>query len=356
MSRLLLHSWSALLEALTQGLFRPGRPWHTLLAAYLMASAVGLVSLLLPRSAQFDASLVIFVILTGPVLSVWIAWRRDRLSGVEQTSLLVYATAAVTAVDLLSGSAASPFVSLQIWPVLTAALLLPRGALFLVTALAVGGAFLSIGLGDRSGDGLIRVLVLSVTLIVTALATRRGVRQVRTLLAQLEAQTRTDALTGLLNRRAFDEQLTQEVGLAARGDTMFSLAILDVDTFKAVNDAGGHAAGDATLRSVAEALRGRLRATDEVFRVGGDEFAVLLRGCDAEAAVLVLQDAVYPLRKRAAPLTLSGGIAGCPESGCDERTLMSAADSALYAAKQAGRDRLRVAPPHARTLRAGQGR
>jgi diguanylate cyclase (GGDEF)-like protein len=162
--------------------------------------------------------------------------------------------------------------------------------------------------------------------------------------ARLAALAATDLLTGLANRRAFDEALAREASLAGRGVRPLSLLALDVDHFKTFNDAFGHPAGDEALRRVAEAIRGCCRATDVAARTGGEEFAVLLPGTDLEGA-LVLAERVraaveagpWPLR----PVTASAGVAtlGAACRGAAER-LVAAADRALYRAKRDGRNRV----------------
>src|SRR5689334_8696592 len=109
--------------------------------------------------------------------------------------------------------------------------------------------------------------------------------------ARLEADATTDTLTGLANHRAFQERLRAEALRASRHDRSVALALVDVDHFKAVNDAGGHAVGDQVLRAVAGHLREHLRAEDLLARVGGDEFAVLLPEADAVAAAAALERA-----------------------------------------------------------------
>lgn len=156
------------------------------------------------------------------------------------------------------------------------------------------------------------------------------------LLALSEAMARTDSLTGLPNRRAWDEELMRELARAERYDYLVSVAMIDLDRFKAFNDAKGHAAGDELLRESANAWRLALRTTDFVARVGGEEFAVLLPHCPPGDAPHVLD------RLRAATpqgQTCSAGVAIWDRvEGAD--ALLERADSALYEAKRAGRDRV----------------
>jgi diguanylate cyclase (GGDEF)-like protein len=155
-----------------------------------------------------------------------------------------------------------------------------------------------------------------------------------TLTNQLKELSRRDGLTGLLNRRAFDEALENQLALATRHDRPLSLVMLDLDHFKAYNDKHGHQAGDRLLRAAAAAWTSALRQTDTIARYGGEEFAVIMPECTSEAAALGADRlrAVVP-----AGATCSAGVAEIdgPTSAAE---LISRADQALYAAKAAGRD------------------
>ena len=156
-----------------------------------------------------------------------------------------------------------------------------------------------------------------------------------------------DSLTGLLNRRAFDALLHEEVQRARRFNHPLSLIIVDLDHFKFVNDTYGHAAGDAVLVAAARRIESGLRGIDRVARIGGEEFAVLLMETPAQEAIIVARRLVAamqaaPIQATASvslPITLSAGVASLPVSSAPHFSLQVAADQALYAAKHAGRDR-----------------
>ena len=160
------------------------------------------------------------------------------------------------------------------------------------------------------------------------------------LLAQLQATARTDDLTGLPNRRAWEEQLPRELARAARDSRPVCVAMLDLDRFKAFNDDRGHQAGDRLLKQAAAAWATQLRSSDMLARYGGEEFSVLLPGCALEGAQVLVE------RLRAAMPdgeTVSAGIACWDEiESADE--FVGRADAALYAAKREGRDCLVAAP------------
>jgi len=171
---------------------------------------------------------------------------------------------------------------------------------------------------------------------------------------QLREISRIDALTGLYNRREFNERLSTEHGRAARAGTALSLVLLDIDHFKAINDNYGHLAGDDCLRIFATLVRDMLaREAAIVCRYGGEEFALLLPGYTAAGACVLAERIRAELSSQCVQsqnsqlrLTLSAGIAGLAASDAIKipaRTLVERADRALYDAKAAGRNCVREA-------------
>jgi diguanylate cyclase (GGDEF)-like protein len=164
------------------------------------------------------------------------------------------------------------------------------------------------------------------------------------LLRELEALSRTDPLTGLLNRRVFDEALRREVARARRYEYPLSLTLLDLDHFKQVNDAHGHRAGDRVLEQFARLLTGFFRESDTVHRYGGEEFAVLLPhtpyggALDAvRRVVAVAAETPVQIGRAELRVTVSAGVASLEQAV--ERDLVAEADAALYEAKRQGRNR-----------------
>jgi diguanylate cyclase (GGDEF)-like protein/PAS domain S-box-containing protein len=161
------------------------------------------------------------------------------------------------------------------------------------------------------------------------------------LLGKVEAMARTDELSGLPNRRAWDEELRREIARCRREGGRFAVAMLDLDRFKDFNDRHGHQAGDELLREAAASWRRGLRITDFIARYGGEEFAILLPGCPPGRAELVVE------RVRSATpsgQTCTAGIATWDGEESSE-SIVRRADQALYAAKEAGRDRTALAEP-----------
>ncbi len=146
----------------------------------------------------------------------------------------------------------------------------------------------------------------------------------------------TDALTGVGNRRAFDVRVA-ELGLASAENSEVTMIVVDVDRLKAVNDAGGHEAGDLTLQAVASALTGQVRAADLVARLGGDEFVAVVQGVDRADATALAARMIDAVSAALGPtVTVSVGVATGPASEAGAGLLRSA-DRAMYAAKRAGR-------------------
>jgi diguanylate cyclase (GGDEF)-like protein len=171
--------------------------------------------------------------------------------------------------------------------------------------------------------------------------------------SELEASATLDSLTSLWNRRVFSERLGEEVARHMRYGTPVSLLMMDLDGFKSINDQYGHVAGDAVLSSVADLLRASLRTTDLPSRYGGDEFAVILPGVvktDAYAVAEKLRAGISGLRVElgrngdVADVRISIGVAAAKRGKGDPIELVEAADRALYQAKDAGKDQVRLAP------------
>ncbi|HEV8253757.1 MAG TPA: sensor domain-containing diguanylate cyclase [Vicinamibacteria bacterium] len=166
------------------------------------------------------------------------------------------------------------------------------------------------------------------------------------LLERIKELAVRDGLTGLYNRRAFSDLLGQAIAREERQSGRFALLLLDLDHFKKLNDTFGHPAGDAALRCAAQVLDRLVRKGDQSARYGGEEFAVILPGAD-EAGALKLAERVREALEKEQPVfegarlavTASLGAAVWPQDGADGEALLAAADRALYAAKEAGRNR-----------------
>jgi diguanylate cyclase (GGDEF)-like protein len=170
----------------------------------------------------------------------------------------------------------------------------------------------------------------------------------------IQKQARTDGLTGLANHREFQEQLAHEVERAQRFGVPVGLVLLDLDDFKMINDQYGHLAGDNVLKAVSGALRGAIRDIDQASRYGGEEFAVILPHTTIEGATRLAERLRQAIAERVASapdgrqirITASFGVAGLPAHAATQVELIATADAALYRAKQTGKNRVAVGPPH----------
>jgi diguanylate cyclase (GGDEF)-like protein len=167
---------------------------------------------------------------------------------------------------------------------------------------------------------------------IVAIAVRNAM-----LFAELQETAARDKLTGLYNRRMFEEQFELAVARSLRTQEELTLLIADLDGLKRINDVSGHVAGDQALRTLADALRATIRATDVACRLGGDEFAVILPGSNAEDAVKVAERAQEMLAESShGQFSFSGGIARVTPAHSSAETVYRAADLAAYRAKAAG--------------------
>jgi diguanylate cyclase (GGDEF)-like protein len=181
-------------------------------------------------------------------------------------------------------------------------------------------------------------------------------------LSQLYESARThalqDSLTGLANHRAFQEELERQLAFSRRTGRPVALVMIDVDDFKTVNDAAGHAAGDDLLVEMGNLMRAALRGYDRPYRIGGDEFAVLMEGTDAAGAEIavkrLLAAALDPRPNSAFPrgFAFSAGVSAAPAFGSTRDDLLTQADEALYRAKREGRCCVRLHDPRAAAAEA----
>ena len=219
------------------------------------------------------------------------------------------------------------------------------------------------------------LVALAASLLALLALRRRGARtrrDLRSLLAttsELRHLADHDALTGLPNRRRFEQELARHLAHVRRYGPEGAALVLDLDCFKPVNDTFGHAAGDRLLARVACVLRERLRATDVVARLGGDEFAILLPRVDAAGAGAVARSLVETVRAEALTADARGVTISVGVIAFDERApsvpegILAAADIAMYDAKAAGGDgwafyaeaRVTATAPRAATRRATAG-
>src|SRR3954451_4609643 len=272
---------------------------------------------------------------------------RRRLPGWSALLFLSCGSLLIEWVVLRSGESAATYTVFYFWIAIYAFQYLPVWQAFL----QLGFVFISYAvvlglLEDPTSPQALRWALTTVALVVAGAMI--GVLRHRNgrLITQLEESARVDGLTGHLNRRGFEERFSQELARAKRSGERFSVVIGDLDAFKAVNDGFGHQAGDRALEAVGRCLSDGKRVSDEVARIGGEEFAAILPDTDEHGAYLFADR----LRARVADacrtlpggLTISLGVATFPQHGHEGDSLVRAADQALYMAKRLGRDRVVV--------------
>ncbi len=230
------------------------------------------------------------------------------------------------------------------WQTLMAAVAL---CMLLVTVKAVRDLHKPLD-ADAAMQLIVHLVGASIMATFAQLARRTALDVVR--LARFEAQALTDGLTGLGNRRLFAERLTEETARARETGTPLSLIVLDIDHFKNVNDAYGHAAGDVVLKHIADTVMAGMRNADTVCRIGGEEIVIIMPRIDPVQAAELADTLRAAIGAMAVPVgdgrtitaTVSLGFATRqPEEGGE--SLFRRADAALYAAKRDGRDRVGLA-------------
>ena len=356
-----------------------GRDWGALVDATTVTTGLGLLAwVFMIRPAITETGLTPLAHLTGVAYPVG-----DVLVLAMLTRLLLGGGIGSTAYRLIAASASLFLVGDVIWAVLNTIEVEPGpaahrllGAVFLLAYVLFGYAALhrsaaligeSAGAPPKLGPGLLVLLTLASLMAPLLLLGQIAAGEVTDalpiaicsivlfllvvirmaqLLRQLEAQTarvrqlsRTDELTGLPNRRAWNAELPAAVERARRDGAGLAVAMIDLDHFKRFNDEYGHPAGDRLLKSAAAAWSEQLRGTDHLARYGGEEVIALLPGADTGAAVQVLRRlmTVTPLGQ-----TFSAGLAQWDGVETSDE-LVARADAALYKAKRGGRDRVEVA-------------
>ena len=276
--------------------------------------------------------------------TAWVIWRGDRLPEAAFPLLVACGTLLITVGIHFRGEPTAPHALFYLWIVFYSCYFLTRSAAVGQLALALAGYGLVLTLADEPrGEALELWLVAASGLVVSGVLITMLKSQVDGMVLQLADAARTDPLTGLLNRRGFEEHFELEVERSRRGDHPLSVLIGDLDGFKKVNDLFGHYAGDQALARAGAVLNREKRRIDCLTRFGGEEFALVAPDTDGAEAFMLAERLRVALRQEFEhddiPLTISFGVATRPQHGTTRQDLVGAADDALYAAKELGRDR-----------------
>ena len=322
-----------------------GRPAmaRTLAWFFVAGATLGALSLLVPQSRTMDIAGTVGVVGIAYAAGAVLLAGADRLPAAAIPAFLALGSLLISAAVYFDGHTSSVYSFYYVWVGVEAFYFLrPKLA---ALQLGLAGAGYAWALSMVHSDGLIRqrwMLTLGTALVAGLLVAYQRSR-IERLIHTLTDATRTDPLTGLVNLRGFTETLELELERARRGERALSVVAGDIDSFEAVNDRLGPQAGDVALQALARDLSKWKRRIDVAARTGGEEFALLLPDTDERGAFLVaerLRRAVhrtfsdYPL-----PLTISFGVASWPDHGAETELLLRAADEALRAAKDMGRDR-----------------
>jgi len=308
-----------------------------------------------------SAAMALAIACLAPVLSWWLlpllgawalalvsvdAWRPKRPRPEHQALLRLFVTQSVAgAAAAITGGPESPLLTLVVVPTASAAIRLSAEVVWLAAASAV--LVLIIATFGVDPEGLVAHPAGLLGSIAVVVGVSAAVQALSSTASHHRESAVLDPLTGLLNRNGLEgrfEELTQQ---AQASGAPISLLVCDLDRFKAVNDSYGHAVGDAVLREVAARLRRKLRSFELMYRIGGDEFLVVLPGARIEDAGNLAErlcEATRLCRPHGLELTLSVGIATRWGSEARLGPLFDEADRALYRAKADGRDRVGARP------------
>ena len=304
-----------------------------------------LVGVFVPGDAQFDDTVLLATAAGAALLGALLLFVYDRTPPWAFHVAVVLGTVLASAGTYGWGSESAYGPLPYVWVTLFAFHFFARGPALVHLALIAAGYALALVLEEPSENPLDGWVATVATLLVTGLFVSVVSDSINRLISRLSHAAHRDALTGLLNRRGFQNIFDSELERARRADQPLSLIVGDLDRFKRVNDAHGHAAGDAVLTRVADAIGHAKRGFDSAARVGGEEFAVLAPDCDENGAYMLaerIRAAVHEALSKQednGPLTISFGISTYPLHGQSADGLLRTADQALYAAKRLGRNR-----------------
>jgi diguanylate cyclase (GGDEF)-like protein len=306
------------------------------------AAAVTVLGLVLPHESTVDESGLAGVAAGAALVAAVLRMRGERLPYWAVQLVAVAGTVLVSFALLFNGERhggpAGGDEMYYLWVILYAAYFFGPVATAVQSALVVTAYALALIAIDPGSIAVSRWLSTTGLVIGSAVVVRLLSARVTNLVADLARAARTDWLTGLPNRLAFEEQFAREVARAARTQRPFALVLADLDRFKELNDSRGHLAGDSALAQLGRVLPEELRATDVAARVGGDEFAILLPETDISGAEQIGKRIAAVVRQRtnevALPVSLSFGVSTFGVDGQTLDDLTRAADEALYEAKR----------------------
>jgi diguanylate cyclase (GGDEF)-like protein len=311
------------------------------------ASLITGLGLVLPHDRRVDAKGLVAVAVVAGVVSVVLAWRKERMPALGYTLVALLGTGLVSLSLFFNGERhGGPTGSDEIfylWVTLWAAYYFTRRLLALQVAVILSAYGVTLALIHPGSAGTSRFVSVAGLVIGAAVVVRMLAERNTRLVAELRIAALTDPLTGLANRRGLEQALGRAGARAARTNRPFGLLVIDLDQFKRLNDEFGHKAGDRALVEVAHLLDAHARPDDTAARTGGDEFAILLPDTDARGTEVVRARLAQAIAEHTHepewPSGASIGSAVSDVDGAGMDALMRHADMRLYAAKRARQER-----------------
>src|SRR5688500_5424391 len=307
--------------------------------AFIAGATIALLLTVLPNSSDTNETGILSLVALAYAVGLICLHVEDRLPTWATPAALALATILVTyAVELFADPVQSVWATFYVAVGLQAGYFLNRWWSAAQVAL-VGVAY---GLVLWGHDGALEVWLGTVAIVALATWMVASMRvRVRRLIDRLADAARTDAHTGLLNRRGLQEIAELELERARRGDRAVSVVVIDLDRFKDFNEEHGHTASDRALKSVAAVIQESKRRIDVAARISGEEFALIAPDTDEHGAYVLADRLRREVREAftASGLTVSLGVASYPKHGGTAEELLTGADRAVFAAKQLGRDR-----------------
>jgi diguanylate cyclase (GGDEF)-like protein/putative nucleotidyltransferase with HDIG domain len=316
---------------------------RVLAALYAAGATLAALTVALPHPSDANELGLLAIVANAYAIAGALNWYARKLPAWMLRTALGWGSTLITGVAYFSGETPSPLVFFYLWIFLYASYFFTRKEAALQIAY-VGLAYGALLAFKPPVSGIPAWWLVGMgTLLVAAILIMTMRERVELLIARLYDAARTDPLTQLSNRRGFRELLDLELERARRGDTEMTVLVGDLDRFKEVNDRSGHQVGDAALQRVARVLSGGKRHIDLAARVGGEEFALILPDTGQDGAFVLAERLRCALRDEftmdSVPITISFGLATHPLHGETAASLLRAADEALYAAKDSGRNR-----------------
>ena len=332
--------YTAMLDRMSDRVVR----WRSLAALFFIGGVLADLTLLLPHGEQANTLALGMIGTSAVVGGAAMFFLAARLPESLMTLVLVTGTLLVTGGVIFNHDTDAVYALFYVWVGFEAFFFLPRRhafahVAFVAVAYAVG---LSLSGGESPNAEARWLLTIGSVLTMGILAGALHDRAER-LIDRLADAARTDALTGLLNRRWFEERMHAELERASRTGRPVTVVVGDLDRFKTINDRFGHRVGDQALQRFAAVARGFKRGIDDLARIGGEEFALVLPESDEHGGFLVAERLRRAVREAGLVddhgVTVSFGVASYPRHATESEQLLHCADQALYLAKQLGRDR-----------------